>query len=101
MIVWFIVAQLLTALAVRWSFTHRRRAWTRRETLLSTVVPVGLFILWTLFWYQFTVGVLPERWFDRAPTAATLAFMCIPPFALSWIVFFGFSRSFRRGNPVA
>jgi hypothetical protein len=101
MIVWFVAAQLLTALAVRWLFSERRRAWTRRETLLSTLVPVGLFIVWALFWYEFTVDLLPERWFDRPPTAGSLAFMCIPPFLVSWIVFFGFSKSFRRGNPMA
>jgi hypothetical protein len=61
LIVWFVAAQSLTAFSVRWIFSERQRALTRREMLLSTLVPVGLFIVRALFWYEFTLEELESR----------------------------------------
>jgi hypothetical protein len=98
MILWFVIAQLLAALVARLLFKQRHYFWSRRHTLLSTVVPLGLFLVWACFWYLLPADILPGRWFDRSPTIGSLFFMCLPPFVISWFLFFGLSVSSRNAR---
>jgi hypothetical protein len=92
MIIYFAVAQAITTLVAFLSYRWRAFRWSLRHTLLCSVVPLGVFLIWVLFWYQWQPDFLPMHWFDRARTVGSLSFLCIPPLVVSWLLFFILSR---------
>ena len=95
MIYWFSTAQLIAALGVRCVFHWRGARWTRRHTLLCTVVPLLCFLFWTALWWFGVLPIdrLPDRWFDGVGSIGERAFICLPPLGASWLLFF-----FARGR---
>jgi hypothetical protein len=50
MLLYFIAGQALVVLVVAQVFRLRSRHWSLRHTLLATVLPAALFLLWAWFW---------------------------------------------------
>jgi hypothetical protein len=91
-IIYFAIAQAVTAFAVYLSYRWRGYGWSLRQTLLCSLAPLCVFLCWGLFWYEWQPDFLPMHWFDRAPTLGSLSFLCIPPFVASWFLFFILTR---------
>jgi peptidoglycan biosynthesis protein MviN/MurJ (putative lipid II flippase) len=96
MIVYFSASQVIAALLVFWLYRQRGYRWSHRHTLLCSIVPLSIFLFWAFFWYWLQPDFLPMHWFDRTPTVGALAFMCIPPLVVSWLLFFTFSSRVGR-----
>jgi hypothetical protein len=86
----FIALQLLASLVVRLLFHRRACRWTIRHTLLCTDVPLFLFLLWGLLWWEqiLPADLLPSTWLDKRPSVGERAFICLPPLFVSWLLFF-------------
>ncbi len=95
-IYWFSGLQLVTALAVRWIFHRQGYRWTVRHTLLCTVVPLLSFLLWTALWWLKVLPAdsLPTTWLGERPTLGERGFICLPPLAVAWLLFFTAQGSF-------
>ncbi len=101
MIIYFTISQAVTALVVYLFYRWRGYRWSLRHTFLCSFVPLGVFLFWALFWYQWQPDFLPMHWFDRAPTFGSLSFLCIPPFVASWLLFFTLSSRVRPDDHAA
>jgi hypothetical protein len=98
MILYFIISQFLVTLVVLWIYRQRGYRWSHRHTLFCSIVPLTIFLFWALFWYWLQPDFLPSRWFDRMPTAGMLAFMCLPPFVVSWFLFFALAKRVKSDD---
>jgi len=103
MIYWILGMQLMAAHAVRWVFHRRAYRWTLRHSLLCTVVPLFLFVFWTALWWWNILpsNSLPTTWLDERPSFGEMTFLCGPPLAISWLLFFVSRGSLRKHDHAA
>ena len=101
MLIYFAISQAVTALAVYLFYRWRGYLWSLRHTFLCSVVALGVFLFWAFLWYGIQPDFLPMHWFDRAPTVGSLSFLCIPPFIVSWLLFFTLSSRVRPDDNAA
>jgi hypothetical protein len=97
----FIASQLLTSLTVRFLFHRRGYHWALRHTLLCSIAPIVLFVLWTIVWWFLPADILPATWLDERPTTGERVFMCLPPLVFSWLLFFALRGRLRAHETVA
>jgi len=93
----FIALQLLGVLTARFLFHRRGYRWTLRHTLLCTVSPLSLFLLWVFMWWDqiLPTDLLPATWLDEKTSVGERAFMFLPPLLISWLLFFMFRGRLR------
>jgi hypothetical protein len=103
MIYWFSGAQLVAAVAARCAFSLRGWQWTLKHTLFCILIPLLCLLVWTaLWWFQILAAVrLPTPWLDDSPSAPERVFICLPPLAMTWLLFFVFRRSLRHHDNAA
>lgn len=106
MLLYFIAAQGVAILIAVALFRLRRRRWSFRHTVLATVIPCIIFLLWMCFWCWVPLGDLAptpvlQELLDCRPSTSALVWMCLPPILLAWLFFLRFSTSHPRHDPPA
>ncbi len=106
MLLFFMAGQGVTVLIAVAVFRLRRRRWSPRHTVLATVFPLIIFLLWMCFWCWAPLSDLAptpvlQELLDRTPSTSAFIWMCLLPLLFSWLLFFRFSTSHARHDHTA